>query len=814
MKCPNTNKIKEIINNRTAHMTIDKNLKHIHMKKINTYFIFLCLIFLLTIFKPYTSHAQNVIKPISEMTKEDVLKLSYDDLLAMPFEDLLKLSEIAGVSADELLKMSLNKNVTTASKKQETVFDSPLSTTVISKEEIELSGATCIEELFRLVPGMIVRQESNGNFDIHIRGNDNIPPDNFSYFATNTLTLVMIDGRIVYNYINGGTFWESLPISLVDIERIDIIRGPSSALYGANAVSGAINIITKQADNTNIKVNANVMGGSTNTKTADLSISKKFKKFGIRASGNYDNRDRFQNTFYCFKKEKYVVADSVVSVFGYPYYRDGSSFPDNDMAKDKYGANLFLNYDLNDKINFNLAGGTQNSHAQMIFFETLATPTSVRSTNTNYLDFKGKVYGFNTQVSYLFGKQDLCEGEYKPIIGYDLSTLNANLDYEYNFRDLTIRPGFSYQSCTYDDSKRVKELQVEDPTRQGLLNGKKEINSLALNLRVDYLLFDKLRFIAAVRGDKYNVPDDYYYSYQFVSSYKISDDHIIRAVYSKANRSAFIGNSYADFQNPLGNQGIVGTQNVQVAPGVYVPFRVQANNYYQYYVGNKDLKLANQNMFELGIRNKITKKIQTDFEFFYSITKDFDALFGSKSKFTVVDSINPVTRTIHVTLHDSLVYKNLAIESKQFGFTGSINVTVSNNLLLKLYGTIQRSDLSKYAPLPDKKPDSLISKENSWTPTYYGGMSITYQPFKKIIVYSDLYTYGGQTYSRYVSPFGENGTTHIDTKYIVNAKISYKFWKDNSVFINVRNLFGDNKKEFAFSDDVGSLYLVGLHLSF
>ncbi len=784
------------------------------MKTLNTYCIALCMVFLLSVFKPYTSNAQNISKPISEMTKEDVLKLSYDDLLALPFEDLLKLSEIVGVSADELLKMILNKNVTTASKKQETVFDSPLSTTVISKEEIELSGATCIEELFRLVPGMIVRQESNGNYDIHIRGNDNIPPDNFSYFATNTLTLVMIDGRIVYNYINGGTFWESLPVSLVDIERIDIIRGPSSALYGANAVSGVINIITKNPDNNKLKVNANLLGGTNNTKTADLLISKRFNKFGIKVSGNYDYRDRFQNTFYCFKTGKYEPDTSVVSVFGYNYYRDGSAFPNNDMAKYKYGANLLLNYDLNEKVNFNLAGGTQNSKAQLIFFETLATPTSTRTTNTNYLDFKGKVYGFNTQVSYLFGKQDLCVGEYKPIIGYDLSTLNANLDYEYNYKDLTIRPGFSYQSCYYDDSKRVKELQVEDPSRQGLLNGKKEINSLALNLRVDYLLFDKLRFIAAVRADKYNVPDDYYYSYQFVSSYKISDDHIVRAVFSKANRSAFIGNSYADFQNPLGNQGVVGVQNVQVAPNVYVPYRVQADNYYQYYVGNKDLKLANQNMFELGIRNKITKNIQTDFEFFYSITKDFDALFGNKTKFSKMDSINHLTRTIHVTIHDSLVYKNIDIESKQIGFTGSINVSVSNNLLLKLFGTVQRSDLSNYAPKPDTKPDSTINKENSWTPTYYGGLGVTYQPFKKIIVYGDLYTYGGQTYSRYRSPFNEPGTTHIDTKYIVNAKISYKFWKENSVYINLRNVLGDNKKEFAFADDIGALYLIGLHLSF
>ena len=83
-------------------------------------------------------------------------------------------------------------------------------------------------EAFRLVPGMIVREESNGNYDIQIRGMGNYPT-NASFDAVSTTVLAMIDGRPVYNYLKGGTFWETLPIDLNDVEKIEVVRGPAAA---------------------------------------------------------------------------------------------------------------------------------------------------------------------------------------------------------------------------------------------------------------------------------------------------------------------------------------------------------------------------------------------------------------------------------------------------------------------------------------------------------------------------------------------------------------------------------------------------------
>ncbi len=121
-----------------------------------------------------------------------------------------------------------------------------MSADVITRDMIQKSGARTIPEALRLLPGMIVREQSSGNFDVHIRGLDNIPPGSMMHDFPSTTMLVMIDYRVVYNYIMGGTFWETLPIDIVDVERIELVRGPTAALYGPNAVTGVINIITRK----------------------------------------------------------------------------------------------------------------------------------------------------------------------------------------------------------------------------------------------------------------------------------------------------------------------------------------------------------------------------------------------------------------------------------------------------------------------------------------------------------------------------------------------------------------------------------------
>jgi len=135
----------------------------------------------------------------------------------------------------------MNIQVTTVSKKEQTLRTAGAAVFVITQEDIRESGATNIPDLLRMVPGVNVARMSTNTWAISIRGfNDS--------FANKVL--VLIDGRSVYNPISSGVSWDQQDVPLEDIERIEVIRGPGGTVWGANAMNGVINIITKNAKNT------------------------------------------------------------------------------------------------------------------------------------------------------------------------------------------------------------------------------------------------------------------------------------------------------------------------------------------------------------------------------------------------------------------------------------------------------------------------------------------------------------------------------------------------------------------------------------
>ena len=235
-------------------------------------------------------------RDISSMTKDDIMNLTYDELLEMPFEDVMKLADIMGVSTDDLFAMIMNKSVSSASKAEESNFVSPLSTTVITKAEMRTYGITTIEEAFRLIPGMIVTEKANGIYDIQMRGLNNIPDNNTLLYTENANTLVMVDGRQIRNSVMGALTLDMLPISIEDVERIEVVRGASSALYGSNAVTGVINIITEKASAQSKLVSGAVQAGNNNTIVGDIALRKSLANNKISAGLTFNVQQRGRNT--------------------------------------------------------------------------------------------------------------------------------------------------------------------------------------------------------------------------------------------------------------------------------------------------------------------------------------------------------------------------------------------------------------------------------------------------------------------------------------------------------------------------------------
>ena len=128
--------------------------------------------------------------------------------------------------------------VTTAAKSPQLLKEVPSAIYVIQSEEIRRSGATCIPEALRLAPGVNVAQIDGNKWMVSIRGFNN-------RFANKLL--VLVDGQSIYTPCFSGVLWDAHALPLSEVERIEVIRGPGGSLWGANAVNGVVNIITKSA---------------------------------------------------------------------------------------------------------------------------------------------------------------------------------------------------------------------------------------------------------------------------------------------------------------------------------------------------------------------------------------------------------------------------------------------------------------------------------------------------------------------------------------------------------------------------------------
>src|SRR5437016_10323414 len=148
-------------------------------------------------------------------------------------------------AATDLTELPIEKllqiEVTMGARKPEKISDTPVAISVITADDIRRSGVTTIPDALRLVPGMEVARLDPSQWAVSARG--------FNDVFANKL-LVLQDGRSIYTPLFSGVFWDVQGTMLEDIDRIEVIRGPGATLWGANAVNGVINIITRSAKET------------------------------------------------------------------------------------------------------------------------------------------------------------------------------------------------------------------------------------------------------------------------------------------------------------------------------------------------------------------------------------------------------------------------------------------------------------------------------------------------------------------------------------------------------------------------------------
>lgn len=425
---------------------------------------------------------------------------------------------------DDILKIELrpeqeiSQSIFSLTKGAQNVDEAAISSTLLTQEEILISGASNLLELFRLSPDIFVRQSTNGNYTFHLRGSSR--PNEL--LDNRNAVLLMINEVPYYNFLEQTVWWESLPISVQDIERIEIIRFPHGAWYGPEASDGVINIITKSNDGIGLRTQANAQAGLRDNHAYQGSISfNQGGRFRTRVSGFYNQFSRFQDKYYIFSQRRYVSGDSLL------FYQINAknTNPSAKSALRNSGAYINADYRWNNKIGIQVEGGTQNSESQALHRRIQQIALTNRLSNTNWASLRAYWKPITVYASY-----QLKSFNYS---GYDNHQWENTAQYlgrvEYARRWKGYRFGLGGEALNYqyaDSEADSTALDGNNELQFSPLLGQR----YSINLFQQFYLFqNQFNIVAANRGDYYPQAKQLHINHQLSTSLRLSSSHMISA---------------------------------------------------------------------------------------------------------------------------------------------------------------------------------------------------------------------------------------------------------------------------------------------
>jgi len=359
----------------------------------------------------------------------------------------------------------LETMVVTASRKEQAIEEVPASVTVRDQRDIDLSPAdNYFADGLRTVPGTNVAQTSAADVSISTRTATNVIPQG---------QLAMVDYRTVYQDFNGFVLWGTIPVEMEDVDRIEIIRGPGSAVWGANAMHGIVHIITK-APRDMIGTRVKVTAGELSTYAANFSHAGAGRKVAYRVSGGYN----FQGPF---TKPTGTVPGSEG-----PLNPGGTPYPEyvNPDTR-RYRVNARVDFDMNEESILSVDGGYAGLEGMFMGPGGPSTMENGTLQAFGKLDFTRK----NMRVT-AFMNHDAYDGMF--VIGALPVTSNEQT-YNIDFTDT--RYAGDRHALTYGGNYRYNVYDISI-TPKG-----KNRTSYGAFLQDDIFLNEKLRFVIGARWD-------------------------------------------------------------------------------------------------------------------------------------------------------------------------------------------------------------------------------------------------------------------------------------------------------------------------
>lgn len=500
---------------------------------------------------------------------------------------------VAEQETDEDSGRPYEERIVTASRHSQSTLESPYATTVITGDEIRLSGANSLVELLRRVPGAEVMMLGVGSANVSFRG--------FNQRLANKV-LVLVDGRTEYQDFLGLTLWAGLPVGLEEIDRIEVIRGPGSALYGANAMLGVINIISK-APGFGPRAEFNVYGGSGNTAGGSFLSSLTEKSLQYRVSVGYEQANKWSRDFASDRPD---IASNVTN---------------SNLGLRSARGNVTALYNISRDVHLTASGGVNR------FFTEIYPLGILRN---YYFD------GISSNV-----KTDLGIGPVKVMLFWNHTDANAGPQYEpLSQRSLrtTVNANVYDAEAVYSQSFELvgeHRLGVGASTRlkqvswEYIDRPRSELHAAAF-IQDEWKIIEPLRIVASYRIDRHPLLDNgnpgYAQSPRLTAIWFPAEGHAIRASAATAFREPTFLESYTSVRVPL--------------PGV--------NGASALTVGNQSLRPEKLIAFEVGYRGDAPRLgLEWDIALYQNSIKDLIGL-SAISRLPVGQSFDQQTQTFLV----------------------------------------------------------------------------------------------------------------------------------------------------------------------
>jgi len=635
--------------------------------------------------------------------------------------------QINGQEKEKLLFQEIPV-VITASRKEQPITEAASTITVISAEDIKYSGATNIPDILRRVAGVDVMTISTRDQQVGVRG---------FIMPLNNKLLVLLDGRSVYTDLYGTVLWDLFPVGLEEIQRIEVVKSPASSVYGANAYTGVINVITKspaQLEGTKIRIS----GGNKNTFIASL----------IHAG------------YLAEKKISYKI-----STEWYRTWQD--SLGTGQESPTIFRANAMLTYSFRKKGKFILSAGRSHSQdRKLLSSEYIGTGLVNLKNDYVQLDFQ---YGRWKFHSFYRSENPFAEWLLtNETQDWHIGTFNAELLHSFNWgKNYSLIWGINYRNNSLKKNSFIQE--------------EKNQNLWALFLENEIKLSKKFKLTGGLRYDSHPLTKGRF-SPRGNIIFSPSDKHFFKISVAQAYRNPSFVESYIYIKRLL----------TLTLPSPLPPLEIP----YQFiYRGNPNLKPESVTSFEIGYKLNWSRHIKVDINLFYNQYENF--FFSSRTVTTYGE--NEIFPGSPGGIFPNSIIASFENGGSARGIGGEINFDFIINEKVSgfaNYSYLEIKDKDDDPSTLDINETNRIRPENP-RHKINGGIRFI---FKNGLSLNLLAHWIGLSHRLTRDNKGVSILSPVDDHLLLNCRMGYTFWhKKAEIALAIFNLL--NKKQYEYPTD-------------